>query len=73
MLTEENSLKNRKLHSDSRQCAGESVPESIIKTRREALHKYAVSYLLQNTLCIDMRNYTIISCLRWYQSKVVAI
>ena len=51
----------------------ERLPESIIKTRGEALHKYADGYLLQNKLCIDMKNYTIIFCLRWYQSKLVSI
>lgn len=49
------------------------LPESIIKMRGEALHKYAGGYLLQNKLCIDMKNYTIIFCLRWYQSKLVSI
>lgn len=73
-LSEENSLKNRKLCSDSTAvCAVERVSESIIKARGKALHKYAGSYLLQNKLCIDMRNYTIIFCLRWYQSKLVSI
>ena len=72
-LSEENSLKNRKLSMILRWWHVLRETESIIKTRGEALHKYAGGYLLQNKLCIDMKNYTIIFCLRWYQSKLVSI
>jgi hypothetical protein len=71
-LSKENSLKNRMLRCDSAAGDGGRGWEHH-NQQGEARRKYVGSYLLQNKLCIDMRNYTIIFCLRRYQSKLVSI